>query len=324
MDGTALLRPAASRLQERHDVVREAILARADIGADKSIFGRAFADCFIDRVTEALYDDAWTPLMTWIDATCRTHADSMPARAVFAAAPPAVCEALHDVEETAPGSRESLERLTREVAQILANINSEPDAAAENALDEADVLLTSLIGELNAIDSATADHSRAVSAWCGRIAAKLDLSKTETVKVTRGGLVHDIGKITTPQEILVAARALTDDEWSVMREHVLVGETMVSKMTPLRQFCPIVRSHHERFDGLGYPDGLDRSRIPLSVRVVSVADAFNAMIGMRPYRPPFSPPQAIEELKRCSGSQFDPRVVDAMIDVCLEGTARPE
>jgi putative nucleotidyltransferase with HDIG domain len=322
MEATALLRPAASRLQERRDIVRETILARADVGVDRSVFGRAFADCFIDRVTEALYDNTWTPLMTWIDATCRTHADSTPARAVFAAASPAVCEALRDMEETAPGSRDNLERLAHDVAQILANIGTEPANGATDALDDTDVLLASLVGELSSIDSGTAEHSRNVSAWSGRIAAKLDLPKAEVIKVTRGGLVHDVGKISTPQEILAAARALSDDEWTVMREHVLAGEEMIAKIPPLHQFCTIVRSHHERFDGLGYPDGLDRSRIPLSVRIVSVADAFNAMIGARTYRQSMSPLQAIEELKRCSGTQFDPRVVEVMIDVCLDGATR--
>lgn len=302
--------------------MRDAILKRADAASEHSVFGHAFADCFIDRLTEALYHDAWTPLATWLDATYRMHADSASRSALFTAAPLAVCETLFESGDAAAGAREQLERIAREMASITENATPEEADGRSERLDETDVLIGSLIGELSAIDRTTADNSRAVSAWCGRIAVRMGLAQAAIVKVTRGGLVRDVGKIATPQDILKAARALNDDEWEIMRDHVLAGERMVLELPPLRQFSSIVRSHHERFDGLGYPDGLDRGNIPIGVRIVSVADAFNAMIGARPYGPSLSPHQVIEELKSAKGSQFDPAVVDAMIEVALHGANR--
>jgi HD-GYP domain-containing protein (c-di-GMP phosphodiesterase class II) len=298
--------PAAAILQTRRDAVRDAILRRASAEGDNTTFARAFAECFIDRVSTALYEGEWTPLLSWFDATYRNHANRH-SRALFTGAALAVCETL--------GPNEQVQRAAEEIAAIVEAVSGCPVEGVRGAVDETDVLLSSLVGELSAIDPATAEQSRAVSAWCGRIAAKMGLTKLETAKVTRGGLVYDIGKITAPHEILHAARALSDDEWSIMREHVVAGEKIVANTGTLRQLTPIVRSHHERYDGLGYPDGLDRERIPLIARIVSVADAFNAMIAFRPYRRQMSPQQAIEELKRCRGTQFDPNIVEAMIDV---------
>lgn len=306
MSGSLTGQPAAAMLQERRGAVRDAILRRASAEGDNTTFARAFAECFIDRVSAALYEDEWTPMLSWFDATYRNHA-TRHARALFTGAADAVRETL--------GANEQLQRAVGEIAAIVEAVSAGTVEGVRSAVDETDVLLSSLVGELGAIDPATAEQSRAVSAWCGRIAAKMGLSKLETAKVTRGGLVYDIGKITAPHEILHAPRALNDDEWSIMREHVLAGEKIVANTGALRQLTPIVRSHHERYDGLGYPDGLDRERIPVIARIVSVADAFNAMIVSRPYRRPMSPQQAIEELKRCCGTQFDPAIVAAMIDV---------
>ncbi len=305
MSGALSGQPAATILEERRNDVRDAILARAGDG-ENTIFARAFAECFIDRVSDALHDGEWTPLLSWVDTTYRRHS-SVHASALFTSAATVIRETLAGHEES--------QHAADEIAAIVKAVNGTDIDTQHSAVDETDVLLSSLIGELGAIDPATAEQSRAVSAWCGRIASKLGLSKAETAKVTRGGLVYDIGKITAPHEILHAPRALTDDEWTIIRDHVLAGEKIVANTGTLRQLTPIVRSHHERFDGLGYPDGLDRERIPLIARIVSVADAFNAMIAFRPYRTQMSPQQAIEELKRCRGAQFDPNIVEAMIDV---------
>jgi HD-GYP domain-containing protein (c-di-GMP phosphodiesterase class II) len=100
-----------------------------------------------------------------------------------------------------------------------------------------------------------------------------------------------------------------------MREHAAAGAAIVEGVPLLSDLTPAVRAHHERVDGRGYPDGLEESRIPLAVRIVSVADSFNAMIGNRPYRPPLAPTIALEQLRLHSGTQFDPNVVHAMIEV---------
>ncbi|HYZ17249.1 MAG TPA: HD domain-containing phosphohydrolase, partial [Candidatus Acidoferrum sp.] len=131
----------------------------------------------------------------------------------------------------------------------------------------------------------------------------------------RCGLLHDIGKARVPLEILTAPRRLDDREWPVMRAHASAGEAMIRHDPRLRVFAPAVRSHHERLDGRGYPDGLRASAIPQIARVVAVADCFNAMIGRRPYRVPMAPSRAMDELDAHRSTQFDPDVVDAMISL---------
>jgi putative nucleotidyltransferase with HDIG domain len=182
-------------------------------------------------------------------------------------------------------------------------------------VDELDVLLADLLSRIETADEKTAEHCRAVSAWCARIANKMQFPRSEGTFVARGGLIHDIGKSKCPTELLRAPRPLTDAETSVIRQHVITGHEIIVATPKLTDFGGMVRLHHERFDGTGYPDGMDRSRIPIGVRIVSVADSFNAMIGRRPYRKPFSPAHAASELQRNAGTQFDPDVVRALMDV---------
>jgi HD-GYP domain-containing protein (c-di-GMP phosphodiesterase class II) len=160
-----------------------------------------------------------------------------------------------------------------------------------------------------------AEHSRAVSAWCGRLGRKLGLDAHEVVFLMRSGLIHDVGKILTPSSILNAPHKLSSNEWAVMKTHVHDGVKLVSNVRPLHDFVPVVRGHHERIDGRGYPDGLRGGAIPLAVRIVTVADSFNAMIGRRSYQAPRPPTDALEELARNSYSQFDPEIVEAMVQI---------
>jgi len=181
--------------------------------------------------------------------------------------------------------------------------------------DDVDVSIGTLLGHLDAAAPWTAEHSRAVSAWCSRIARTLGLSEAQIEFVTRCGLIHDIGKMRTPPDILNAPRGLTVTEWPIMQDHAAEGGRIVAELAELRPFVPIVRGHHERLDGNGYPDGLRLDAIPLAARIVAVADSFNAMIGRRPYRQPIPPAEALIELERNSETQFDPEIVSAMIRV---------
>ncbi|GAC1413920.1 MAG: hypothetical protein NVSMB64_24160 [Candidatus Velthaea sp.] len=180
---------------------------------------------------------------------------------------------------------------------------------------EIDAILERHIAHLIRIDRQTGEHSRAVGAWCRRIAETMGLSRSEVTFVMRCGLVHDIGKRLTPLEILQAPRELSDDEWTIMRRHVLDGFDLVTAEPILLSFAAAVRNHHERFDGRGYPDGLRGEEIPLPVRIVSVADSFNAMIAQRPYRRALPPEKALEDLARNRNTQFDPEIVDVMGEI---------
>jgi putative two-component system response regulator len=146
----------------------------------------------------------------------------------------------------------------------------------------------------------------------------MNLGDDLALVVQRGGLLHDIGKIATPSEILNAPRRLTDEERIVIERHPAEGAEIVIDVPSLEPYIPMVRSHHERLDGLGYPDRLREAEISIAVRIVTVADCFNAMIGRRPYRPPLAPSFGLEELRRHRGTHFDPDVVEAMAQVVTE------
>jgi len=171
-----------------------------------------------------------------------------------------------------------------------------------------------LLGEVIAEDDAyTGEHSYGVIALSLEIADEIGLDEDERRLVEFGALLHDVGKITVPKEILNKPGPLDDDEWSVMRGHTLAGEAMLNKVGgSMSDVGKIVRSSHERWDGKGYPDGTVGDAAPLPARIVSVADAFSAITTTRPYRRAQSPEFAVKELRACAGTQFDPRVVDAL------------
>ncbi len=134
-----------------------------------------------------------------------------------------------------------------------------------------------------------------------------------------GVLLHDIGKIFTPKEILYKAGPLSDEEMAIMRRHPVDGAEVLERIAGLKDMAKNVRYHHERYDGLGYPEGRKGLEIPIGARIASVVDAFDAMISNRPYRKAMPVEQALDELKRHRGTQFDPQVVDTLIALYREG-----
>jgi len=128
------------------------------------------------------------------------------------------------------------------------------------------------------------------------------------------GLIHDIGKIGINESILQKPSKLTKNEYAEVKTHPVIGENVVKHVRFLKKGLPIIRHHHERYDGKGYPDGLKGEKIPLLARIIAVADAFDAMTSDRPYRKAFSPQEAIEKLKENAGTQFDPQIVKIFID----------
>jgi hypothetical protein len=137
------------------------------------------------------------------------------------------------------------------------------------------------------------------------------LTEDALLEARRAAALHDIGKVAIPDAILQAPRALTEVEWAYMRRHTIIGERIIAAAPELRGVGRIVRSSHERWDGKGYPDGLAGEEIPLGARIVAVCDAYDAMITDRAYRRGRSSHEALEELRRCAGKQFDPVVVGA-------------
>lgn len=134
--------------------------------------------------------------------------------------------------------------------------------------------------------------------------------------------VHDVGKIGIRGHILLKADALTEEEWREMRTHPEIGASLTGRLPEFRRGRDLIRHHHERFDGRGYPDGLLGEEIPLGARIISAADAFDALTSSRPYRPGTFPEFAVAEIRRCAGAQFDPRVAAVLCRLVEEDLAR--
>jgi putative nucleotidyltransferase with HDIG domain len=163
-------------------------------------------------------------------------------------------------------------------------------------------------------DAYTGQHSREVVDLSLAVAARLGLDPRAKRNVEFGALLHDVGKIRVPNSIINKPGKLDEDEWAIMRQHTVYGEQMLRQVGgTLSSVGQVVRSSHERFDGGGYPDGLAGDQIPIESRIVSTCDAFNAMTTNRSYRPAMKLEEALAELRRCSGTQFDPRVIDALL-----------
>ena len=177
--------------------------------------------------------------------------------------------------------------------------------------------IKSLAEALEARDSYTKSHSDIVADYAKRIAEKMGLPFYEIKKIIQSALLHDLGKMAMPDGILNKPGPLNEKEWEEVRKHPEKSEEILKHLTFIT-FLPIIRHHHERFDGTGYPDKLSGEKIPLGARILAVADSFEAMTRDRSYRKALSKERAIEEIKRCSGSQFDPKVVMAFLEVLKE------
>jgi putative nucleotidyltransferase with HDIG domain len=187
------------------------------------------------------------------------------------------------------------------------------------ALDETNTSLLEMLGAIiDADDVYTYGHSNQISIYAGAIAEKMKLGAAERTIVAKAALIHDIGKIGVADSIIGKPGRLTAGEYDLVKRHTLIGAEIVGRMKGLHDLVPIVRHHHEHWDGAGYPDGLAGTAIPIGARIVAVADAVEAMCSDRPYRPSRSLPEVLEEIRRCSGTQFDPDVVGALYAVAQE------
>jgi len=158
-------------------------------------------------------------------------------------------------------------------------------------------------------------HSRTVANLAAGVGRRLRLSATQLEALILAGELHDVGKIALPDAILEKPSPLDPDEWGLMQKHTLYGEEFLAASAELSCAAKIVRASHERYDGLGYPDGLTGETIPRAARIIAACDAYVAMTDERPYARAASPDAAIAELRRCASRQFDPVVVEAL---CVE------
>ena len=176
-------------------------------------------------------------------------------------------------------------------------------------------LLHTMIRTLDLRDRMTARHSAAVAHYAREIAAAIGMTEAEQDIVHTAGLLHDIGKFNLPDDILKADVPLGEAEWELIRAHPEEGAQLVSHLEGYAAAAELVRAHHERFDGKGYPNGLFAREIPLGARIISVADTYDVLTARDSYRKPISSAQAIQELERVAGTQLDPAVVNVFVDL---------
>ena len=176
-------------------------------------------------------------------------------------------------------------------------------------------VLTSMIETLALRDRMTARHSAAVARYARAMAIALDRPAAEQELAHTAGLLHDIGKFAFPDSILLAGQELSEDQWEVVRRHPADGARIVRRVDGYGPVADIVLSHHERWDGAGYPHGLAGEEIPLASRLIAVADAYDVLTARDSYRRPVSGAAAVAELRACAGTQFDPQVVETFARV---------
>jgi diguanylate cyclase (GGDEF)-like protein/putative nucleotidyltransferase with HDIG domain len=200
---------------------------------------------------------------------------------------------------------------------VFDDLKSQLDSSELSLINTVKTLLT----VINAKDRYTCGHSERVVHHCLLIARYLDLEENQVKLLRIAAFLHDIGKIEIARDILNKEAPLTQEERRIIEQHPIWGAEIIRPVRSLQQIVPAVLHHHERYDGRGYPDRLKSSSIPLLARILTVADAFDAMTTERPYQRARTVPAALDELKRCSGSQFDPWVLDAFAASLLEWPA---
>jgi len=202
------------------------------------------------------------------------------------------------------------------ILQSFGNLIASAFENAEHHARQRELYLASvqaLAAAVDARDPYTRSHSARVAALARIIAVEMQLSTDEIRRVQIAALLHDIGKIGIPDAILNKPSALSPEEWVIMKTHSALGGSILAAVEPLAELVPIVRAHHERYDGTGYPDGLAATEIPLGAYIVQAADAYEVIVSKRAYKAAQSIDHAVSELHRCSGSQFHPDVVAAFL-----------
>jgi HD-GYP domain-containing protein (c-di-GMP phosphodiesterase class II) len=173
--------------------------------------------------------------------------------------------------------------------------------------------LAALTSTVEAKDDYTANHGQDVAGLAERVALRMGLTRSQARDVRYAAMLHDVGKIAVPTEILLKPGALTEQEWVVMRSHAAVGGELVGRIDAFAHLAPAVRASHERWDGGGYPDGLSGEQIPLAARIIAACDTYDAIVTERPYRPARSAAEARVELLEVAGAQLDEHAVGALL-----------
>jgi putative two-component system response regulator len=189
-------------------------------------------------------------------------------------------------------------------------------------LERAESVLFSLARSIEGKDPYTHGHCERLAEYSARLAEQLGLPEDQIIALRRAGVVHDVGKIAVPDAILLKPGRLSSEEWAIIREHPVVGERICAPLKLFRFVLPIIRHHHEKLDGSGYPDGLCGEQIPVTARVLQIVDVYDALTTDRPYKKAFSITDALQTMKEeVSKGWWDPRIFDQFEGLVRTGTA---
>lgn len=206
---------------------------------------------------------------------------------------------------------ETIISLSSEKIKLTKELNSKCDELDETYWD----MVETLIGVIEARDNFTGGHSIKVCEYSVKLARKAGLSEGEVAKVMQASILHDIGKMGIPDDILLKPGALSNDEYATIMTHPEIGCRVLSKVKGLEDILPMILYHHERVDGTGYPFGLEGDKIPLGAKIIAIADAYDAMTSNRPYRKALAKKEARKRLMENSGTQFDPQLTALFLEI---------
>ena len=302
----------ADLLSERRITVASVIVARLkrdDVAGVSTLIVRTLVDALVSAIAESSPD----AVVHWSRMVRHAHSAGVVAAAIETA-----CEVVEELAHAEHGDLATMVVFLEVVKVRTAHREREHLLVPGEGTDPALAAIEGLLAMLSVRDEATCIHSRATGEWGRRIATRMGIEPVVTERIVKAGILHDIGKIRVPDEILFKPSTLTAVEWEIMKRHAEAGAEILSEIPTLALYGPIVATHHERFDGGGYPHGLRGDDISLESRVVSVADSFHAMTTDRPYRRALTYGEAIAALVDGRGRQWDKDVADVMIALAAE------
>ncbi len=227
---------------------------------------------------------------------------------------------LHRQFTTGPAAFEEIRQKIQQFSQSL-NDRGQPPSFERLPAVVMDAM-ASLAYAVDAKDQYTQGHSKKVSTYAGLIAQAAGLKPIEVEEVRLGALLHDVGKVGIPEDILNKAGPLDAEEWDTMKSHTTLGWQLLEPLLTLRNVREMIKHHHEFFDGSGYPDRLERERIPLGARIIAIADAYDTITSPRVYKRARGVEAALAEVERCAGAQFDPNLVSLFLETMRKQPSR--
>jgi putative nucleotidyltransferase with HDIG domain len=302
----------ADLLNERRITVASDIVARLkrdDVAGVSTLIVRTLVDALVSAIAESSPDS----VVHWSRMVRHAHSARVVAAAIETA-----CDVVEELAHAEHGDLATMVVFLEVVKVRTTHREREHAPVPGEATDPALAAIEGLLAMLSVRDEATCIHSRATGEWGRRIATRMGIEPVVTERIVKAGILHDIGKIRVPDAILFKPSTLTAVEWEIMKRHAEAGAEILSEIPTLAVYAPIVATHHERFDGRGYPHGLRGDDISLESRVVSVADSFHAMTTDRPYRSALTYGEAIAALVDGRGRQWDKDVADVMIALAAQ------